>query len=75
MSYGGMFNDRSLLQYGFLIEDPDPPHVFGADRHDYDVGDPWSNQHFMEELPAPFDAGGSLHLHRFGGGWGMLEDP
>jgi hypothetical protein len=49
-----MWNDRSFLQYGYLIEDP---HLLGIDRHDYHNGHVWDNNMWNKE-PLPFSAGG-----------------
>lgn len=55
-TYGGMFNDMSLIQYGFVQEQPQPPHLYGVDRHDFvfDPYDMWVNQRFTKVLPEPF---------------------
>jgi len=47
-SYGGMWNDRSFLQYGYLTEDP---HLLGIDRHDYNDGRVWDNNMWDKEPP------------------------
>lgn len=52
--YGGMFNDHSMVQYGFLSQ-PVSPEVFGIDRWDFDAADMWKNNVFLEPLP-PFTA-------------------
>jgi hypothetical protein len=52
-----MFNDRSLVQYGFVMEQPQPPHLYGVDRHDFDPVNMWGNQMFDKVLPEPFKSG------------------
>jgi hypothetical protein len=53
-----MFNDRSLIQYGFVMEQPQPPHLYGVDRHDFDPVNIWGNQRFDKVLPESFKSGG-----------------
>lgn len=56
-SYGGMFNDRAFIQYGFVIQQPQPPHLYGVDRHDFDPEQIWGNQLFDKVMPEPFKSG------------------
>jgi hypothetical protein len=52
--YGGMFNDHSMVQYGFLSQ-PVDPELYGIDRHDFEEADMWKNNVFLAPLP-PFSA-------------------
>jgi hypothetical protein len=59
-NYGGMWNDRAFLSYGYLQHE-DPPQLMGIDRHDYNPDEEdnniWSsNNMFLKPLPE-FTAG------------------
>jgi hypothetical protein len=60
--YGGAFNDRAFITYGYVPDTPRPPALYGVDRHDYELDDIWSNNMWTRELPPPFNACGCMHF-------------
>jgi hypothetical protein len=54
--YGGSFNDRAFITYGYVPDTPRPPALYGVDRHDFDLDDIWSNNMWTRQVPAPFNA-------------------
>jgi len=58
-SYGGMWNDRAFLDYGYLQHEA-PPQLMGIDRHDFDPeadeNNIWTSNNIFTTPPPEFTA-------------------